>query len=428
MAVDVGQLPDHADGVSQLVLVHLSDIHLGGYEPGATFDEDEHLRVELERDLGHVTEAAGSVNGLILGGDIAGQGAADEFAAATRWITRLCSSLGVSEDDVYCVPGNHDVDWATWDGDPVLQALQEQLLTCPVEELRTRLERLFSSGPHRDLLLAALENYNGFAIRYGCDINPDRHWWHQTQTLGSLRIEFIGLTSSLLGGRKDTRDPSTSRLALGPIKVLRRRDTFSIVVCHHPLSWLRDRDQVRHHIERAHLQLFGHEHAHEMGPAGRGVRVHAGAVHPARDGGEPWEPSYNVIRLTYVEGPPPTVAVGIWPRRARADGTFGPLDPDEPCRTFSVTVDLGHANADRQPIDPDIVISEPPISTGPLERQVARAYAMLPVETRLAVAEQLGLVDREDRGLEPRVRSRSAFRRAVGLDRLNELQEALHAR
>jgi len=297
----------------------------------------------------------------------------------------------------------------------------------PSEELRTRLERLFSSGPHRDLLLAALENYNGFASRYGCDLNPDRHWWHQTKTLGSLQIELIGLTSSLLGGRKDTRDATTSRLALGPIKVLRRRNTFSIVVCHHPLSWLRDRDQIQHHIERAHLQLFGHEHAHELGPAGRGVRVHAGAVHPARDGGEPWEPSYNVIRLTYVVGPPPIVTIDIWPRRARADGTFGPLDPDEPLRSFSVAVDVHTAGADEQPIDPGVVISEPPTPTPPLERQVARAYAMLPVETRLAVAEQLDLIAPEDQRLEPRVRSRSAFRRAVSLDRLNELQEALHA-
>jgi hypothetical protein len=212
------------------------------------------------------------------------------------------------------------------------------------------------------------------------------------------------------------------------MKVLRRRDTFSIVVCHHPLSWLRDRDHVEHHIDRAHLQLFGHEHAHELGPAGRGVRVHAGAVHPARGGGEPWEPSYNVIRLTTGDGSAATVPVDVWPRRSRADGTFVALDTDEPCRSFDIGVDIRPAVIDESPIHAGRPISDPSSPTRPLEWQTARAYAMLPVETRLAVADRLGLTTTQDRELEPAVRSRSAFRRAVDLDRLAELQEALHAR
>ena len=413
--------------MSQLVLVHLSDIHLGGYVANAPFDEDEDLRVELERDLEDVTATAGPVGGIVLGGDIAGHGTVNEFAAATEWVTRLCGQLGVSEDDVYSVPGNHDVDWSTWSGDPVLQALQEQLLTCSVEELRGRLERLLSGGPHRGLLLAALENYNDFAARYGCDISPDRHWWQQTRTLGDFRVELIGLTSPLLSGRRDTRDAATSRLALGPIKVLRRRETFSIVICHHPLSWLRDRGRVEHLIERAHLQLFGHGHAHELGRSGRGIRVHAGAVHPARGGGEPWEPSYNVIRLTSSDDPA-TVIVDIWPRRAGVHGTFAPLDPDEPLRTFDVTVDVGPATPEEPLAASADVILPPPPPTLALERQVARAYAMLPIEARLAAAQQVGLllIGEDERDL--RVQSRSAFRRAVERVRLNELQEALNGR
>jgi len=413
--------------VAQLVFVHLSDIHLGGYEAGATFDEDEDLRVELERDVEAVTSAAGAADGIVLSGDIAGRGTVQEFDAAAAWITRLCEQLGVSEDGVYCVPGNHDVDWETWDTDPVLQALQEQLLTCPVEELRRRLERLLQQGPHRGLLLSALENYNGFAARYGCDVTPGRHWWLQTATLGDLQVEIIGLTSSLLGGRTDTRDAATSRLALGPIKVLRRRDTFSMIICHHPLSWLRDRERLKHQIERAHLQLFGHDHAHELGLAGTGVRVHAGAVHPARDSGEAWEPSYNVIRVIRTESAP-TVTVNVWPRRAFPNGRFGPLDEEEPRRTFVLPVDLGRETLDNPDSNQDEVISEPSRPSLPLEREVARAYAALPVDTRLATADRLGLIDPDAHDFEPRVRSRLAFRRAVDLNRLNELREALNAR
>lgn len=132
----------------QLVLLHLSDVHLGGYVEGAAFDEDEDLRLEFERDLERVIQVAGRAGGIVLGGDIAGHGAAEEFDSATAWITHLCERLQVSEDDVYCVPGNHDVDWSTWDADPVLRALQEQLLDCqtgsPLD--RSKLSKRFKAA------------------------------------------------------------------------------------------------------------------------------------------------------------------------------------------------------------------------------------------------------------------------------------------
>jgi hypothetical protein len=72
-------------------------------------------------------------------------------------------------------------------------------------------------------------------------------------------------------------------------------------------------------------------------------------------------------------------------------------------------------------------ISQPSIQTRLLGRRLARGYAMLPVDARSAVAEQPAVVASDDRR-EPRRQSRSALRRAVDLDRLDELQEALHAR
>jgi hypothetical protein len=77
--------------------------------------------------------------------------------------------------------------------------------------------------------------------------------------------------------------------------------------------------------------------------------------------------------------------------------------------------------------DDSEAISEPSIPTRPLERHLARRYAMLLVDARLAVARQPGVAATGDQR-EPRLESRSALRRAVDLDRLNEIQEALHAR
>jgi hypothetical protein len=69
--------------------------------------------------------------------------------------------------------------------------------------------------------------------------------------------------------------------------------------------------------------------------------------------------------------------------------------------------------------------SEPSIPT--LGRHLARRCAMLLVDARLVGAEQPAVAAAGDQR-EPRLKSRSALRRAADLDRLNEIQEALHAR
>jgi len=57
-----------------LRIAHLSDMHLAGYEVGATFDEDADLRRELEDDLQRLVDEGGPIDLLVLGGDIAGRG------------------------------------------------------------------------------------------------------------------------------------------------------------------------------------------------------------------------------------------------------------------------------------------------------------------------------------------------------------------
>ncbi|MEJ7655869.1 MAG: metallophosphoesterase [Thermoleophilaceae bacterium] len=151
---------------------HLSDIHLAGYAEGALFDLDSDVRAELELDLERVTEEVGGLDAILVAGDIAGKGLQREFDVAATWVDSLCELLGAPPERVYCVPGNHDITWDVIAADPVLDAVQEQLLTCRVEEVAGRLEGMLSSGPHRGLLLAALENYNAFAARYGCGRTP----------------------------------------------------------------------------------------------------------------------------------------------------------------------------------------------------------------------------------------------------------------
>jgi predicted MPP superfamily phosphohydrolase len=408
-----------------LRIVHLSDMHLAGYDDGAPFDEDADLRRELEDDLQRLVDEGGSIDLLVLGGDIAGRGHSSEFEKATRWIDQLCQMLGVPEERVYCVPGNHDVDQSIVHNDAVLDTLQRHLLDLGLTDVNPELEALLSNGSHRDLLLTHLEPYNEFAARYGCDIQPDTMRWSQVQALGPLTIKIVGVNSALLSGPHDARGADSSRLLLGPqmANLGRFKDTLVMLVCHHPPTWLRDRSQIEHLIERAHLQLFGHEHAAKVDelPGGR-LRVHAGALHPRRST-EPWQPAYNVISLNVDDTSAFPVGIKVWQRCIQPNGQFGALNTATPIETFTIT---GGAPSHTAPGDPpEPPSASPPSPTPELHRRVAMRFAALSTERRLTAGQRLGLLTAEDLELEETIRGRQVFHRARENDRLNELEEII---
>jgi predicted MPP superfamily phosphohydrolase len=411
--------------VPSLRFAHLSDIHLAGYEVGATFDEDADLRRELEDDLQRLVDEEGPIDLLVLGGDIAGRGRSGEFEKAAGWITDLCTALGVPDEQVCCVPGNHDVDQSVVLNDPVLNLLQRYLLDVPIAELNTELEALLTTGPRRDLLLTHLEAYNEFAARYGCDMQPDTMRWSQVRTVGPLTIKIVGVNSALLSGPHDARSAESSRLLLGPqmANLGRFKDTLGILVCHHPPAWLRDNGRVEHLIERVQLQLFGHEHSAKIEELRGGLRVHAGALHPQRST-EPWQPAYNVVALTVDDASAFPVHVDIWQRCIQPDGTFGAMDPDTPMESFTITGNASPAaTVAGSPVDAPS--AEAPAPTSDLQRRVARRFAALSTEARLTTGRTLGLLTDEDLELDEALRGRQVFHRARENDRLHELEEII---
>lgn len=52
---------------------------------------------------------------LIVSGDISSKAVADEFLLASTLVKRWATALGVAADEIYFVPGNHDVDWSVLD-------------------------------------------------------------------------------------------------------------------------------------------------------------------------------------------------------------------------------------------------------------------------------------------------------------------------
>ncbi len=407
---------------SRFTFAHLSDIHFAGYEPGALFDVNSDIRRELVHDLCKLVDRAGGIDAILIGGDIAGSGQVEEYEAANLWLDELCAEFSVPPEMVFCVPGNHDVYRPAIQEDSIFQVSQRAILNCSPEQIDPMFEVLFTNKAHPGLLLRGLAPYNEFASRYLCGMNLDKHNWTWNLKVGDLKIHLVGLASAILCGPDDVQQAEHSQLALGPqARIPRFVDgTFTIALCHHPPNWFRDRDVVTTFLNRAHLQLYGHEHSFDLKTSGLGLRVDAGAVHPSRKE-DPWLPSYNLISL-YEGEAKGEVVVDIYPRQLLSDHTFGPREEGEDFRRQSVTVSE-QASVDGPPLPAAESLDPDPME----ERTIARSFLDLDRDTRLRIGKELELISEAEAGLPEGVRIRQIFDQARAQDRLSELEEKINA-
>jgi len=407
-------------GQPRFTFAHLSDIHFAGYGPEAIFDINSDIRNELVHDLQDLTARVGELDAILIGGDIAGSGQEEEYEAATRWIDHLCEQFDVPSEMVFCVPGNHDVYRPAIEEDSVFSVAQRALLGCSLEDLDPLLEALFTNDEHPGLLLRGLSHYNEFAARFGCPMDLDKHRWEWTLEFGELKIHLVGLASAILCGPDDSKQADQSRLAIGPqARIPRYVDgTVTIMLCHHPPNWLRDYDVVSAFLNRAHLQLYGHEHSFEMKASGAGWRVDAGAVHPSRKE-DPWQPSYNLISLRQGDTAS-DVAVEIYPRRLLDSQTFGAVEDGGDFRRENISLAY-----EPPPGSPPLPVSQPPDADPIEERQIARQFLDLDRDARLRIGRELGLIGQADEVLPEGVRMRHVFDRARAGGRLPELKEKI---
>lgn len=93
------------------VFVHVSDIHFGQEK-----DDSVHIHGDVKQQL--IADAkevisklpGGSVQGILVTGDITQSGKWAEDEEAGRWLDMLAASIGVEIHRVQMVPGNHDLD------------------------------------------------------------------------------------------------------------------------------------------------------------------------------------------------------------------------------------------------------------------------------------------------------------------------------
>ena len=335
-----------------LTWLHLSDLHASernGWDAKRVLESLlEDLRIlrdeqELQPDL------------IFFTGDAAYAGKAGEFDTAGRFFEEVRKECRVKRENVFLVPGNHDVDRSviapedtTW-----LDERRKSWDRAGINEML----RQGDADERWPRIMARLAGYREFLERAGYSHlldDPERLIYVCRRRVRDVDIAVAGLNSAW-----SCHGDDRGRLWLGgeyqlaTLEPALKDADVRVGLIHHPGGWLGDAETgVGRDLERLFdFHLHGHEHdAWVTELAGGHVRVAAGACYDRSDR----ENGYNLMRLDFEndkgeislrryertvgawqrrEIPGKTDADGVWHvgaermferRRTAADRTDGP--------------------------------------------------------------------------------------------------------
>jgi hypothetical protein len=189
--------PPQYDRLEKIILVHLSDIHFSRASSVSVHDLDKNVRNELELDATELAKEIGPVTGVLVSGDIAFSGSKTEYDRASDWLRDFCRKIGCPAENVWVVPGNHDVDRQRTKR-KVTQTLHQRI-RADGSNVDRELNEILSDEQSAAALLEPLTEYNTFAGRFGCSISAAKHFWERDLTLAcGTVVRLRGLTSALV--------------------------------------------------------------------------------------------------------------------------------------------------------------------------------------------------------------------------------------
>jgi predicted phosphodiesterase len=338
---------------TSMLLLHISDIHFRKTEVGEPDDPNLALRSDMIRDVKQMRRKIGRpANGILVTGDIAFAGLAAEYDFAFKWLEeKLCPAAGCQIEDVFVVPGNHDVD-RTAEVGPAQVMARENLRKVIANRLNAELRKWLHDRTSANVLFGPIDNYNRFAAKFLCLLGPyvDNEKPLEKGNDGTATkpveppakpfarrdlklndgsvLRLWGFNSVLVSDANDAErlmliDPAASQIE-------EEDGIANLTMCHHPFGWIRNSRALEDRLNAvAKIQLFGHEHTRRMDEAKRYIRIRAGALQPDRD--EPdWKPGYNWIDVSVGEDKGKrTLVVKVWARMHEVSQFITIPDPDD---------------------------------------------------------------------------------------------------
>jgi tetratricopeptide (TPR) repeat protein/predicted MPP superfamily phosphohydrolase len=295
---------------TSLSWLHLSDLHFRAQarQEADSADILEQLLTDIAKTR---TRLGSSVDLVLITGDIAFSGKRAEYQLAAEFLSRVAEIAAVPLKQFFMVPGNHDVDRDTIDD--ATSGVHALIVNKPgsLDGMLAKPE----SRRARQLLFDKFSEYAGFTAANTAlsAISVDQPFFVATDLglKGRPSISIVGLNSALKSERGNGKDGEESErsLMLGKHQVQKAlllaqsQRSLVIALMHHPLSWLKDEDEVRNYFhERVDVLLTGHMHdarfVQHSGPQRLSIEHAAGSTYADAD----YRNAYAMTTVVLEEG------------------------------------------------------------------------------------------------------------------------------
>jgi len=297
------------------IFVHVSDIHFGQERDHVVHIHDD-VKKELVADAAEVIAGlpSGAAQGILVTGDIAFSGKAEQYEAAGKWLDTLAEGIGCPIHRVQIIPGNHDLDRdkLSIGGSKLLDFIRAG---GPAEY-----EKVISNENDRATLFSRFEDYGRFCIGYNCGLDEEAKYATNLRIeVGPDRwIRIIRLNSSLLCHGDEQDDQPELVMGERQFVIPRHAGEENVVLAHHPLNWYKDAVDVRQYVRsRARVFISGHEHdpkvnIDEVEEGCDVMMLAAGAAVPFKSN-DIYTYTYNIIEFDWDDGTD-SLVVTIHPR------------------------------------------------------------------------------------------------------------------
>lgn len=376
--------------------LQLSDIHFrnlsgeGGDDPAAQkakSDSQDYLQRELlVKDVLEQKADVGGYSAVLVAGDIANDGEAEQFAQASIFLRNLCTAVEIKPWNVWTVPGNHDVEADIIDA--LGYELRERMRGTEETSLDHVLAQVLEHPEEGPALLTPLKSYLEFADAFDCAFDVSQlHWSTELDSASPRSLTLRGLSSALLCAKGDS-NPKRPTIIGEPQASGWSDRQIHLSLCHHPHCWLLDREGIDDLFgKHVQIRVTGHLHKRELSYTDVGIYLQAGAVSPKRgpEGtyGTGYEPTYDVIMVDQVEVEgAPYLDLAVRCRRWNDEEGRWVAHGEEIGR-FAIGHDAPHEFLQQAP--------EGPLEAPDVEMREARyKLAQLPQTDKLEIMEALG--------------------------------------
>ena len=319
--------------MGKISFIHLSDIHFRKTS-GNSSDIDDDLRQAVLTDIQYnAKENLENIRGVLLSGDIAFAGQEKEYEIARGFLKNLTSNLNIDENEVFCVPGNHDVDQNVPRSSISVYAAQKSIETAEtLDNADWILEKQMLDTACPDLLFKTIEQYNNFAVSYSCNLNYEKPTWTECFDLDhNMKLKLLGMNSCIISSQDDHKNKDIIRqMIIGQSQIpAYEDDTVWVSLCHHPVEFWKFKDSIQNKLDkRIDIQLYGHKHEQIVSKNNDRLVITAGAAQPTR--GIDWTPRYNWISFECIKiGNDRHIVVKVYPRILSTDRDRFECDLDD---------------------------------------------------------------------------------------------------